>query len=163
MILAIDPGNKESAYVLYENGVCHEAGKVENHKLLIEIIPMLGFDHAAIEVVRSMGMVVGQEVFDTCIWIGRFIQKIHETTEWRGGEHQNERIEAHHITRANVKMFLCNSMRAKDKNIRQALIDIFGPPPTKKDPNPNYPKRLAADEWSALAVAVTAEFEKKIK
>ncbi len=39
------------------------------------------------------------------------------------------------------------------KNIRQALIDRFGPPGKKKAPGATY--GLSGDMWSALAVAVT--------
>jgi hypothetical protein len=44
--------------------------------------------------------------------------------------------------------------RAKDQNIRQALIDRLGPPGTKKNPGPTY--GVTSHMWSALAVAVTA-------
>ena len=46
-------------------------------------------------------------------------------------------------------------MRAKDSNIRQALIDKYGKPGTKKDPNLFYndsEQKVSKDIWSALAV-----------
>ena len=46
-------------------------------------------------------------------------------------------------------------MRAKDSNIRQALIDIYGKPGTKKEPNEFYNDskvKMAKDIWSALAI-----------
>jgi hypothetical protein len=43
-------------------------------------------------------------------------------------------------------------MRAKDSNIRQALIDRFGEPGTKKVPGLLY--GIKKDEWSALALGV---------
>jgi hypothetical protein len=57
------------------------------------------------------------------------------------------------VYRRDVKMFLCGSNRAKDGNIRQALLDLVGPQGTKKAPGPTY--GLRGDEWAALAVAVT--------
>ena len=73
-ILAIDPGNIQSGYVIVEHDgeeICRvlEAGKIGNNELL----PMLerklygnGYD-VAIEMIAGMGMTVGQEVFDTCV------------------------------------------------------------------------------------------------
>jgi len=45
-------------------------------------------------------------------------------------------------------------MKAKDANIRQALIDKLGPVGTKKSPGPLW--GVKSHIWSALAVAVTA-------
>jgi len=58
-------------------------------------------------------------------------------------------------------MHLCKNNRAKDANIRQALLDRFpatggGKAPqigTKKQPGPLY--GVTSHLWSALAVAVT--------
>jgi hypothetical protein len=52
-------------------------------------------------------------VFDTVLWIGRFIEA------WHGGYRL--------ICRRQVKLHLCESARANDANIRAALIDRFGP------------------------------------
>jgi len=58
-----------------------------------------------------------------------------------------------------VKLHLTQTRRAKDANIRQALIDRYGPGKAlavglKATPGPLY--GLTGDCWSALAVAVTA-------
>jgi hypothetical protein len=58
------------------------------------------------------------------------------------------------VFRKDVKMHLCNSMRAKDANIRTALIDKLGAPGTKKMQGPTY--GVTSHAWAALAVAVTA-------
>ena len=55
-------------------------------------------------------------------------------------------------------MHLCGHPRAKDPNIRQALLDRFGPGRekalgTKKAPGALY--GIKGDEWAALAVAIT--------
>ena len=87
-------------------------------------------------------MPVGQEVFDTCVWIGMFKQA------WRAPK------SVKLIYRSEVKMGVCHSMRAKDGNVRQALIDMLGPPGTKKAPGPTY--GVTSHAWQALGVAVTA-------
>lgn len=144
MILAIDPGNIESAYCLIEKETYKpiEFGKINNHELLYKI-NFRGFeyyDEFVIEMVASYGMAVGKEVFDTCVWIGRFIEAS-----------KSNKIKQ--IFRKDVKMNLCNSMKAKDSNIRQALIDRFGVVGTKKKKGWFY--GFKADIWSAYAVGVT--------
>ena len=162
-ILAIDPGNIQSGYVIVEHDgeeVRHvlEVGKIENNVLLSLIAQKLygnGYD-VAIEMIAGMGMTVGQEVFDTCVWIGRFWQ----TVLWQTG------YEPTRIFRREEKLDLCGSLSAKDANIRQALVDRYAPGQpnfgkgTKKDPGFFY--GFSADMWAAMAVATTY-FDKYIK
>jgi hypothetical protein len=144
-ILALDPGTTETAFVLYQAGPIHpilEHDKVPNAEVL-ELLPRfsrLPGVTLAVEMIASYGMPVGREVFETCVWIGRFVQA------WQPGAHE-------FVYRRDVKMYLCGSNRAKDGNIRQALLDLVGPQGTKKAPGPTY--GLRGDEWAALAVAVT--------
>lgn len=97
----------------------------------------------ALEFIASYGMPVGAEVFQTCLWAGRFIQAF-------PGQH-------HIVYRKDVKLNLCGSMRAKDGNVRQAIIDRFGGKEKaigkKKTPGPLY--GVSGDMWAALAVGLT--------
>jgi len=137
-ILAIDPGCTDSAWILYKDGEIITFGKNLNSEVM-NIVKFGNGQHLAVEMIASYGMPVGKEVFETCVWIGRFLEA------WNG-DHTL-------IYRKDVKMHLCGSMRAKDANIRQALIDRFGPAGTKKAPGGTY--GISKDVWSALAVAVT--------
>jgi 5-methylcytosine-specific restriction protein A len=56
---------------------------------------------------------VGAEVFDTVLWAGRFAEAAH-------------RVPVVLLPRRAVKLALCGDSRARDANIRQALIDRFG-------------------------------------
>lgn len=163
MILSIDPGNEYSAYSLLDEDLRPvEFGKVKNHELLSIIEDMCNayevssidsaykttlprFDHFAIEMIGhyGTGMPAGKTVFDTCVWIGRFTELYHSIT--------NE--EPVYIMRKDEKINLCGNMKAKDGNIRQALIDRFGPVGTKK--NPGWFYGVSKDVWSAIAVGVT--------
>jgi hypothetical protein len=150
-ILAIDPGNIESAWVIYDAGKIKQAGKSKNEELIEWITSSreLPEYETAIEMIASYGMPVGKEVFDTCLWIGRFCQAI----ESRG-------IESNLVYRKEVKIHLCGSLKAKDSNIRQALIDRYGEVRelaigSKHKPGPLY--GIKKDMWSALAVAITFE------
>jgi len=146
-ILAIDPGSTESAFVIFDGINILDKGIIPNEQLLDY---SASYDKLAIEMVASYGMPVGKTVFETCVWIGRFI------------EAHGLGITADHdkVYRQEVKMHLCNSMRAKDGNIRQALIDRFGEVGTKKNPGALY--GVSSDIWSALAVAVY-EYDKLVK
>lgn len=144
-IIAIDPGCVQSAYVILDDTLTiHERGIVPNGDLLA-MVEGESFELGtvlAIEMVQSFGMAVGKEVFETVFWIGRFCQA------WAGRGNPFERVN-----RIQVKMHLCHNSRAKDPNIRQALLDKFGLPGTKKAPGPTY--GISADLWSALAVGTT--------
>jgi len=139
MILAIDPGNIESAYVLMDGYAAVEFGKVTNAEMR-EIISRKACANllVVIERIASYGMAVGKEVFETCEWVGRF-------TELAGG--------AVYVYRKDVKINLCGTNKAKDSNIRQALIDRFGVVGTKN--KQGYFYGFKADVWSAYAVGVT--------
>jgi len=150
MILAIDPGNTESGYALIDPGTCRpiEVGKIPN-KDLRERISNGDFDDlelVAIEMVASYGMAVGKEVFETCVWIGRYLEVVNPPTP------------VQLIYRRNVKLHLCHTSKAKDANITQALIDRFasGQPNrgkgTKAEPGWFY--GFKADIWQAYALAV---------
>jgi hypothetical protein len=156
LILAIDPGNIESGFVLLNNDLSvEEKGKVENgylHDLMHDILADIAFDDAeikiAIEMVACYGMAVGKEVFDTCVWIGRF----YEMADRFG-------YKPTFIYRKDEKINLCNSMKAKDSNIRRALIDRFAKHDLKNGKgtkkNPDWFYGFKADIWAAYAVGVT--------
>lgn len=144
-IFSIDPGNENSAYVILENDEVIEANKVPNTVLLKTLQSNLPDGLLVVEQIACMGMAVGAEVFETVFWSGRFCEA------W--GMRPWMRLKRH-----QVKMHLCGNMRAKDANIRQALIDRFGPGKekaigTKRAQGPLY--GISGDEWSALAIAVT--------
>ena len=153
MILAIDPGNVESAYCLIEKETYKplEFGKVFNYELLDYIqCKSCEIDCLVIEKVASYGMAVGKEVFNTCEWYGRFIQKYCDMVYIPNYEY---------IYRKDEKINLCGNMKAKDSNIRQALIDRFAEHDFKNGKgtkgNKDWFYGFKADIWAAYAVGVT--------
>ena len=149
-ILGVDPGPEESAWVIYNDRDEKIMGMgIESNYLIrkMDFYSQLDkwVDITVIEMIASYGMAVGEEVFNTCVWIGRFMEIFHN-------------IDPILVYRKDVKMHLCNSMRAKDTNIRQALIDRFGGTIKKAKGKKNSPGPLYGihdDIWSALAVAIT--------
>lgn len=160
-ILAIDPGTSESAYVVYDTYLTTLTDQREKRNMrdfgiysneyMLSIVQTVSVDCLAIEMIASYGMAVGKTVFETCVWIGRMAQQFRTT----------QKKPFHFVYRTDVKMHLCNSTRAKDSNIRQAILDLYpetggGKTPqvgTKAQPGPLY--GVSKDVWSALAVAIT--------
>jgi hypothetical protein len=140
-VIAIDPGPAESALMVWDGAAVQERQYAPNNEILALLRSLRPSERpCVIEMIASFGMPVGVEIFESCVWIGRFMEAYGADL-------------VHRITRGQIKMHLCNSMRAKDTNIRQALIDRFGKPGTKKNPGALY--GVSGDLWSSLAVAVT--------
>lgn len=150
-IMAIDPGTTESAYVIFHNNCLEKFGKVPNCELrewLFRTRPSQYDLH--VEMIASYGMSVGAEVFETCVWIGRFLDAFDPYEEKPGTR----------VPRQLVRLHMCGSPRAKDSNVRQALIDRFGGSKgaaigSKRQPGPLY--GVSGDVWQALALAVYAQ------
>lgn len=157
-IFAIDPGPEQSAWVLY-TGEHVGLSKIEPNHDVCESISKYHTDNVAfaVEWIESFGMPVGKDVFETTYWCGRF-----DELAWQLFRKQFVRIP-----RKQVKLHLCNSMRAKDANIRQALLDRFPPTGGGKTPQVGTVKQpgplfgVKSHIWSALAVAVTVAAEKE--
>ena len=151
-ILAIDPGNAESGWVIIDAETCRplEFGKWGNEQLRRACLLNGPFmvDHVAIEMIASYGMAVGVEVFDTCVWIGRFTEALLYATQ------ETPTL----VVRRPVKLHHCGSAKATDANIAQALKDRFayGQPNhgkgTKADPG--WFHGFFKDIWQAYALAV---------
>ena len=90
----------------------------------------------------------GKIANESILWNGRLIQAAID----RG-------IPVDRIYRKEEKLCLCNTLRAKDANIRQALIDRYAKTDkkngkgTKKEPDVFF--GVKKDVWSAIAVGVT--------
>jgi hypothetical protein len=149
-ILALDPGNTQTGYAVIEMPEFRlvEFGKIDNEEMLGRIVgsALPPVDTVAIEMVANFGMTVGSEVFETCVWIGRFHQ---------AADHPN----THYVYRKEEKEILCGSLRAKDANIRRALIDRYARHDLKNGKgtkgNPDVFYGVSKDVWAAIAVGVT--------
>lgn len=150
-ILALDPGNTQTGYAVLEMPEFRliKFGKADNTSLLTLVANsdiLYDVDAVAIEMIDSFGMAVGREVFETCVWIGRFHQ---------ASDHPN----THYVYRKEEKEILCGSLRAKDANIRQALIDRYARHDLKNGKgtkgNPDVFYGVSKDVWAAIAVGVT--------
>lgn len=148
--LGIDPGPEKSAMVHLTDGRVTVARPDIDNDELIDILGNIKDDVIlGVEGLQSFGMAVGQSTFQTAYTVGRILQRC-----------RDRNLPIRIVHRGDIKLHLCHSSRAKDANVRQALLDAFpatggGSTPqvgTKKQPGPLY--GIASHSWSALAVAV---------
>lgn len=149
IVIGVDPGYEQTACVFWDTALSKIEGQVfEDNDIVADCVRRSnhGFDSVlVIEQIESMGMAVGRTTFETVFWSGRFAEA------WFP-----KRFDR--IPRRVIKLHLCGQSRATDSNIRQALIDRFGPTTqqafgTKKAPGPLY--GITSHKLSALAVALT--------
>jgi hypothetical protein len=149
-VIGIDPGNLESALCVYDGTRIVYCEKISNggffkrldHEIKNAFLCDKSLPEIYIEDIQAMGMAVGREVFDTAKFIGRIQYHL---------ELKNEAYNM--VKRTEIKLHHCNTTRAKDTNIRQALIDRFGDKGTKKQPGFFY-GIAGSDQWSACAIAI---------
>jgi len=113
MLLAIDPGTKQGGWVLMNTARRVIDSGVSNNSDMLDQIRNSNADYIVIEMISSYGMAVGSTTFETCVWIGRFMQ-------FAQGRFKNR------IYRKDVKLHMCNAVRAKDSNVWQAVLDRYG-------------------------------------
>ena len=155
MLLAIDPGDVLSAWVLFDPVKFEllDFAKEPNEDLMAKLPELRkSTDHMLLEMIASYGMAVGKSVFETCVWIGRY---------WEAWDRMDGKVDR--IFRKDVKMNICHSMKANDSNIRAAIIDLFPRTGlnTKGDPcargckkHPGALYGVSKDVWAALGVAI---------
>lgn len=150
-VLAIDPGPERSGYVVFDGArVCAYGWEpfAAMRKFVESGYIVHGITRAVFEGVESYGMAVGRETFETVFITGRLYQVACEA-------YGTEAVSR--LYRKAIKLHLCGSVRAKDANIRAALLDRFGGAKaakgTKAAPGPLY--GVSGHAWAALALAVT--------
>lgn len=161
LILAVDPGTTKTAYVVYDKQTkaLEEFGKIPNAAFLKKIVEgdfVKRPDYMAIEMMASQGMAVGQSTFETAVWIGRYVQA------WLVCPANRAKLDPppyEFVYRLDEKMHLCANARAKDPNIRQAIMDRYGSTQEaavgkKHAPGPLY--GVSSDVWAAIAIALVA-------
>ena len=157
--LGIDPGSVRSGYVVFDKDEweivdCDIVGNYYLQQMVLE--QYANKCKLVIEKISSYGMRVGNTVFDTIYWTGRFAEKWYSLTY----------EEPYFLTRKEVVRILCMSVKANDADVRQAIIDMFPPTGegkipqigTKKKKGPLY--GLKKDMWQALAL-ILAKLEEE--
>lgn len=155
ILLAIDPGDVLSAFCFVDTETYRPIyfAKEKNEDCMAHMIqycanPQHNVTNCAIEMLASYGMSVGKTVLFTATWVGRFHERLSDHIS-----------QVDYIYRKDEKLCICGQMKAKDSNIRQALIDRFAKFDFKNGrgtkANPDWFYGFKADIWAAYAVAVT--------
>lgn len=145
IVIGIDPGAKQSGFVLWnpENETITYKDILDN-----EIIPSFIREAppksiVAIEQLRGYGLRVGNDIFDSIWWSGRFAQAA-----------KSAGMPFYMLPRADICNHLTDNPKCGDKGIRDALIDRYGEQGNKKEPGRLY--GIKSHMWAALAAAVVA-------
>lgn len=150
VLMAIDPGTSESAFVVMdtEDYRIVDKGKVENDALMA-LVKTGYFDMMAIEWIQNYGARLiggkvvggaGQSIFETC----RFVGRIQQISLDMGSP-------VHLIYRTTIKAHITGKANSNDKQVRSCLLDRYGEKGTKLKPGKLY--GFSNDMFSALAVA----------
>ena len=147
LIMGIDPSPEFAYYIIWDT----EKQEIKKQEILYDWeIKLPDVNKIVCEDIACYGMPVGKTVFDTAKMIGRIIEKGHHNY-----------INVNTVYRRDIKMYFCNSMKAKDSNIRQAIMDKFGGKSkakgNKKAPGKLY--KVKKDWWSALALCLYWEYK----
>jgi hypothetical protein len=169
IVLAIDPGNESTAFIIWDSKqkIILNKNKLSNCEFL-NLLRQHSFQDTieivAIEMISSYGMAVGQEIFDSCVWLGRYV----EICSKMG-------LKYKFIFRKTIKMHHCGSVQAKDGNVNKVLQQKYGKDNSTKEPNKVYinefteknnsAKYMNNDLWAAFALAtyITEEKDYPIK
>lgn len=149
-LLAIDPGTTKSGYVILEDGVLAKCRHDIPNWHLRELC--LTWEHrSVIEKVECYGSVIGESTLETVYWSGIFDESMNKSSPYMTDR----------IGRKEIKLHLTGRPQAKDKDIRQAIIDRYpetggGKTPQiglKASPGPLF--GVSSHSWAALALALT--------
>lgn len=167
-LLALDPGNVKTGFVLYESTPdaerVLESGEPFNEDLLLRL--RSGMDatlrdaELVIELIDQGGQ-ASRTLFQSCIWSGRFAEAWEQSVGvlCRGGP--AHRARAHWVTRSEAKNHLTRKPQSGDKEVRAALIQRFGPQGTKRNPGPLC--GVTGHKLAALCVAVAYADQQALK
>ena len=128
LILSVDPGTTRSGFVVIDSETRDvlDAGVVSNDVMLMKCrgASIAGIEMLVYEQIAAQGLAVGFETFETCFWSGAFAQAFHESHSVAASPVGSSIVRP--VKRHQVKTYLCGTQKAKDANIRRALLDLYG-------------------------------------
>ena len=156
-VLGVDPGTKESAYVIYDparqrvvSALTADNDAFRNH--LHEHVTVNPLDVLAIEqMVSTYRTAVGAETLETVWWAGRFFDV------WFRSSPNVYRVPREQVRKHFAVALQANIRHVGDPEIRRGIFDRWGGKEhavgSKKNPGPLF--GIKGHEFAALAVAIT--------
>ena len=146
-VLGLDPGPKDKGSGMAVACPDRLISTGQVYTKFLDICP--GYDAVVIEMVSCYGMKVGMSTFQTLIEAGRLLEMM-----------MCAGVPVYLVPRKEIKMVLCGTAQAKDKNVRRSILDRFpatggGKTPqigTKDAPGPLY--GMKGHGWAALAASM---------
>lgn len=161
-ILAIDPGTTQSAYAMIRQDYSIiSAAKVENDDVL-RLVQIGDYDEMVIECMEARHVqngVIGAETYDTCYWIGRYMQAAIDRGKPVHRVYRSEERKRLVPTKKNrLPPHPASVGQTADSQIRATLIRRFAKHDFKNGKGKATCKDtfygFAKDMWSAYAVGV---------
>lgn len=142
IVFAVDPGSSESAIVAFDGRTIHFASVLPNDKLLAMVRASNGALSGKRFVIERIGhygtgMPAGETIYETVYFSGN----LEEAARMVGAKPE-------YVKRPTVKTHLCGNPRAKDANVRQALVDKYGPEFMKQLKNDDLRSAMAVADWA---------------
>ena len=166
-ILAIDPGTTMSAYCVMTEGYEPTAAAKVDNNALHALIMRGGMDEMVIECMeprflggeKTHGQMIGSETYETCIWIGRFMElAAHMDMPVFRVYRSEERSRLIPSKRNGLPPLPEGTGQTADAQIRAALVQRFAKHDKKTGKGTAKHKDVfygfKADMWSAFAVGV---------
>jgi len=139
VVLGIDPGSEQSAWVLWDGKRVLKCGTSGNTVLLVALRGNAwGIVTIAVEGVEARGAPLGNETRATCEWAGRF------------SADENAQV----IYPKDIRRHFCGISGIKRMSVYQVIEDRAGGKGTVEDPGPLH--GIISHLRDALAVAVMA-------
>ena len=164
-ILAIDPGTTRTAYcMMTEAPSVISAADVEN-EIVLRLVEDRDYDQMVVECMEARnlsaaGQAIGQSTYETCIWIGRFIQAAAIRGKPVARVYRSEERSLLVPTKKNkLPQPPKGTGSTTDAKIRATLIALFAKHDKKNGKGTRRNKDMfygfQGDMWAAFAVGYT--------
>jgi Holliday junction resolvasome RuvABC endonuclease subunit len=149
-LIGIDPGERASGIVVWQDGIIVEVDQARPNAELAESLAAMQRDYPAAEVVierpAPMGQPLSGNLVETTVWCGVFWARCNDAG-----------LPIHWLTRNQIKVAICGGCKGvKDAHVSTGVQERFGGRKaalgSKSQPGPCY--GVSGHAWQALAAVV---------